>query len=358
MAKRASFGMRQSGFSIIEIMIALTLGLFILGGILYVFIGSRTVFVSNDAVAKIQEDGRMAMERLTREIRQAGFMGCSNSLDITPRIIADPDHDGNSAEHVTFVPGDGIQAFDNGVGWVNSTGITRILGTDVIQIKGLSTCTAKLDGKMTTDNANIQIAANPCGWAAGQVLVIADCTNVDIFAATNVSSSAGKVTIAHANSRNTDEKLSKAFGKEAVVFGYGEKTFFIGNHPTLNIPMLYETAYDGTATTTNDVVANVYDLQVMSTFADTNADSVPDSNVFSTCAPASWPCDAQSDPVPTLGAVTWLQALAMQVRFSVRSESDNTGPASMTYKFNGASVTDKRIKRNFTTVVGIRNRLP
>lgn len=345
MARRGFFGMRrQSGISIIEVMITLTLGLFIIGGVIYTYLSSRTVFASNDAVAKIQEDGRTAMERLTRGIRQAGFMGCSNSLDITPRVIADPDKDGNTAEHVTYAAGDGIRAFDNGVGWVNPTAIARIVGTDVIQIKGLSTCTAKLTGNMTADNANIQIGTNSCGWSAGQILVIADCTNVDVFAATNVSS--GSVTIAHANSANTDNKLSKAYGKEAMIFGYGEKTFFVGMHPTLNLPMLYEVAYDGATTTANDVVANVYDQQVLAVQTDTNADSAPDSTVVSTGAP------------PALGAVTWSQAVGLQVRFSVRSESDKAGPASATYTFNGASVTDNRIKRDFTTVIGIRNRLP
>jgi len=331
--------LRQSGISIVEVMITLVLGLFIIGGVLYTFLSTRTAYISNDAIARIQEDGRMAMERLAREIRQAGFLGCANSLDIAPRIIS-------KTLPPTFAAGDGVRVFDNGVGWVNTTGIVRVAGTDVIELKGMSSCTAKLDGNMTADNANIQIVSNPCGWTAGTVLVIADCTNMDIFTATSVSKASGKDTIAHANDVNTDNKLSKAYGKEAIVFGYGEKTFFIGMHPTLNLPMLYEASYNGTATTATDVVANVYDMQVLAARIDTNADSAPDSTVTSTGSP------------PALGAVTWSQALSLQVRFSVRSESDNAGPSNLTYTFNGAAVTDKRIKRDFTTVIGIRNRLP
>jgi len=335
---------RQGGLSIIEILIALVLGLFLIGGVLYTFLSAKEVFASNDALAKIQEDGRMAMERLTREIRQAGFMGCANAADVAPRVIADPDKDGITAEHVTFASGDGIEVFDGGADWVNPTAITQVAGTDVIRIKGLSACTGRLTGNMTANNANIQIGTNPCGWTAGRILVIADCTSIDIFSATNVSN--GSVTIAHANSSNTDEKLSKAYGKEAIVFGYGEKTFFIGMHPTLRLPMLYEASYDGTATIASDVAANVYDLQVLSAAVDTDNDRAPNSVVASTGSP------------PELGAVTWSQALNLNVRFSVRSESDNTGPSRMTYTFNGAQVTDRRIKRDFTSVIGIRNRLP
>jgi type IV pilus assembly protein PilW len=331
----------QSGISIIELMITLTLGLFIVGGIMYVFSSSRTVFSSNDAGARIQEDGRMAMERLTRVVRQAGFMGCSNSQSVIPLIIADSDADGNSAEHATFVPGDGIQVFDNGTGWTNPTTITRIAGTDVIQIKGLSTCTAKLTANMAADDADIEIGANSCGWSGYQVLVIADCTNIDIFAA---SAFAGG-SISHADTRNTDSKLGKAYGKDSLVFGYAEKTFFIGMHPTLNLPVLYEMDFDGNAVTVNEVAANIYDLQVLSVQVDSiGGDSVPD--------------ETKALPVSLPDTVNWSQVLSLRARFSVRSESDNTGPSSLTYTFNGVSVTDKRVKRDFATVIGIRNRLP
>lgn len=347
---------RQSGISIIELMITLTLGLFIVGGIMYVFSSSRTVFSSNDAVARIQEDGRMAMERLTRVVRQAGFMGCSNSQSVTPHIIADSDKDGNTTEHATFALGDGIRVFDNGVGWddispsLNTTAITRIAGTDVIQIKGLSACTAKLTANMTADDADIEIGANSCGWSGYQVLVIADCTNIDIFAASAFAGGA----ISHDDTRNTDSKLGKAYGKDSLVFGYSEKTFFIGMHPTLNLPVLYEMDFDGNAVTVNEVAANIFDLQVLAVQADSNGDGVPDAAATVTSTDTA----LGTVTIPVLGSVTWSQAMSMRVRFSVRSESDNTGPSSLAYTFNGLPVTDKRIKRDFASVIGIRNRLP
>ncbi|MBP8275994.1 MAG: hypothetical protein KAX55_03780 [Propionivibrio sp.] len=332
-------------------MITLTLALFVVGGILYTFLGSRTVFVSNDAVAKIQEDARIALERLTREVRQAGFTGCANTLDVTPRVIADVDH--NGVADFPFAAGSGIRVYDNGTGWTNTTGITRVAGTDVIHIAGMSACSARLTGNMTADNANIQIGTNPCGWAADQVLLIADCTNIDVFAATTVST--GSVTISHAssNSNNTDNKLSKAYGKEAMVFGYGERTFFVGMHPTLNQPLLYEVGFNGAASSVNDIAANVFDLQVMAAQLDTNADGAPDATVLSE--------EDEETPLvaPALGAVAdWAQVLGVEIRYSIRSEADNTGPSDQTYLFGGAMTTDKRIRRDFSTVIGIRNRLP
>lgn len=351
----------QAGLSIVELMIALALGLLIIGGILYTFISSRPVFTANDAVARIQEDGRIAMERLAREVRQAGYTGCANSTDIGPRIIADVNKDG--VVDVTAPAGSGIQVFDNGAGWANPTAIARVAGTDVIQIRRIGSCQRKLTGNMTANNANIQIGSNPCGWKADQILVIADCANVDIFAATNVST--GSVTIAHANSKNTDEKLAKAYGTEAIVFAYGEKHFFVGIHPTLNQPMLYEVTYNGATAVASDIAGNVYDLQVLSVKTDTDGDGAADGEINVNEADDNedglyhYLGRDRSQASPTLKNVAdWSQVVGIRVGFSVRSEADNTGPESKEYMFNGASVTDRRLWRDFVTNIGIRNRLP
>jgi hypothetical protein len=46
------------------------------------------------------------------------------------------------------------------------------------------------------------------------------------------------------------------------------------------------------------------------------------------------------------------------LNYSVRSEDGTAGTVSQTYPYNGANVTDRRIRRDFGSVVAIRNRLP
>lgn len=343
----------QRGLSLVELMIALTIGMFLVLGVLYIYTSSRASYVANDGSARVQEDGRFALERLTREIRMAGYMGCANALDLNPRVIVDPDKDGNVAEHLTFASGEGIKIFnnaDNGSGdvWTNPTTIQRVAGTDVVILKGLGSCTAPLTGNMGTDNANIQIGTNTCGWAAGDVLVISDCTSADIFAATNVST--GSVTIAHANSANTDtldntrsSKLSKPYGTDAIVGRYGETVFFVGIDTSItpNQPALYQISYNGLAYgAAQPVVGNVYDLQVTVNL-DTDGDG-----------------DVDSSKQAVTNTTNWRQVLSLNVAYSVRSEDGAAGAITQTYTYNGASVTDRRIRRDFATVVGIRNRLP
>jgi type IV pilus assembly protein PilW len=325
--------LRQKGFSLIELMIALTIGMFLVLGVLYIYSSSRASYATNDAGARVQEDGRFALERLTREIRMAGYMGCASGLS-NPNVIADP-----VKYPITFILGDGINIFDGGTagGWVNPTAIVQVANTDVIVIKGMGSCTAALTGNMGTDNANIQIGVNVCGWAAEDVLIISDCISADVFAATNVST--GSVTIAHSNAENTTPKLSRPYGTDAIVGRYQETTFFVGVTPE-GQPALYELQYNGkTYGVPQAVAGNVYDLQ-----ARVNLDTDADGDVDS------------ADQAPA--STNWNQTVSVELNYSVRSEDGTAGTVSQTYPYNGANVTDRRIRRDFGSVVAIRNRLP
>lgn len=62
----------QAGFSLVELMIAITLGLIVLLAVGSIYIGSRQTYRVQEDNARIQESGRYALEVLGRSIRQAG----------------------------------------------------------------------------------------------------------------------------------------------------------------------------------------------------------------------------------------------------------------------------------------------
>ncbi|MCW8092923.1 PilW family protein [Alteromonas sp. ASW11-130] len=64
--------MNQRGFSLIELMISLVLGLVISGAIIQSLVSSKVTNSLNDAIAQVQESGRFIMQRLSRELIQAG----------------------------------------------------------------------------------------------------------------------------------------------------------------------------------------------------------------------------------------------------------------------------------------------
>lgn len=63
----------QRGLTLVELLVAMTLGLLILLAISSIYIGSRQTFRMQEENARLQESGRYALEVLGRSIRQAGF---------------------------------------------------------------------------------------------------------------------------------------------------------------------------------------------------------------------------------------------------------------------------------------------
>jgi len=64
---------RQQGLSLIELLVATAIGLFLLAVISVVFVGAKTTYLTQDANARLQENSRYAIEFLSRQVRNAGF---------------------------------------------------------------------------------------------------------------------------------------------------------------------------------------------------------------------------------------------------------------------------------------------
>jgi len=61
------------GFTLIELLVAMTLGLLIMLVMTQLFAGSKQTFKVQDGLTRVQEDGRLAMHFVSREIRKAGY---------------------------------------------------------------------------------------------------------------------------------------------------------------------------------------------------------------------------------------------------------------------------------------------
>lgn len=66
---------RESGFTLIEMMVSITIGLAIIAGLLTVLASSTSSSKSNERTSELQTNGRYALNALRHELRQAGFRG-------------------------------------------------------------------------------------------------------------------------------------------------------------------------------------------------------------------------------------------------------------------------------------------
>lgn len=103
----------QSGLSLIELMVALTLGLMITVTLGYILMGSRSTYRTQDASARVQDTGRFVMNFLGRNIRAVG------RVEITPiagdkRVAMDSVMNPNCNQQTSICGANGITTVNTG----------------------------------------------------------------------------------------------------------------------------------------------------------------------------------------------------------------------------------------------------
>jgi len=73
---------RYRGFSLVELMVALVIGSFLIIGAVTVYVQSRNTYSVNEAVARLQENARYALSTLEPDVRLANFWGLMNDPQI------------------------------------------------------------------------------------------------------------------------------------------------------------------------------------------------------------------------------------------------------------------------------------
>lgn len=63
----------QTGYSLIELLVALALSILLLGMVLAIFMSSKNTSLLQEGLTRLQEDGRVAVRIVAHEVRKAGF---------------------------------------------------------------------------------------------------------------------------------------------------------------------------------------------------------------------------------------------------------------------------------------------
>ena len=71
----------QQGLSMVELMVAMTLGLFLTYGVIQAFLSGKQAYTTQAALARVQENARIAQELIGADIRNAGDYGCGSGDD-------------------------------------------------------------------------------------------------------------------------------------------------------------------------------------------------------------------------------------------------------------------------------------
>ncbi len=68
------------GFGLVEIMLALVLGLIMSLALMQIFISSKSTYMSQTSSASLQEDARFVLGKMIQEVRLVGMFGCLASV--------------------------------------------------------------------------------------------------------------------------------------------------------------------------------------------------------------------------------------------------------------------------------------
>jgi type IV pilus assembly protein PilW len=73
---------RQRGMSLVELMVAMAIGLFLLAGAITVFGKTRDLYRTNDTASRLQETARYAISTIEADLRMANYWGLMSRADL------------------------------------------------------------------------------------------------------------------------------------------------------------------------------------------------------------------------------------------------------------------------------------
>jgi prepilin-type N-terminal cleavage/methylation domain-containing protein len=71
---------RQRGFSLIELLVAVGLGLFLMAALVEVLLSGKQSFTAADNLSRLQESGRIATNLIASDLKRTGYMGGNSDI--------------------------------------------------------------------------------------------------------------------------------------------------------------------------------------------------------------------------------------------------------------------------------------
>lgn len=234
---------REFGFSLIELLLSMTLGSIVLAALFGIYLGSKQLTQTLTELNAVQENIRFAATILRQNISVAGFAGCRKITEVN--FVNHTGFDFSLANSIHGYASEHLPDYLEG---------KVVPQTDVIVIQTAAYDLTRVIAPVNKNTATVKVKQNPA-QKNSLTLLIADCVNAELFTAKNYIGDSVVAT----------SKFINAYDPGVTEVGrYEEVAYFIGDSGRLDakgkpVYSLYVISNQGNR---QELIANVISMQI------------------------------------------------------------------------------------------------
>jgi type IV pilus assembly protein PilW len=369
---------RVNGFSLVEMMVAITLGMIVTVAVISVFVGSRSAYLGTSGVAALSDGGRFALMYLENAVRDSGFMACGATTRTISNINPEPTNlyyaPGPSG---LFPPMGGYEAAGTspGSGYTTTTAPgtlanwnpaldgafstlpaanAPILNNDILVVRSSAPSTQAV--YVTNVGTNNFTVTGPGQLATGQLAIISDCVKSLVFQVTAMSPGAPGEVITHDPGGGPANNVTGAFpswvtfAPGAQVTPFQTTIYYIGVGADGDGALYSATVSPSnsltSATTPTSPTELAPDIEALQILYGIDTNNTQTASQYLT-----------ADLVPDFTQVVSVQLAIL----AAGPPGSGKSAAAQTYNLFGTTVTvppDTRMRQVFEVTIAARNALP
>lgn len=313
---------RANGLSLVELMVAITVGAILLGGTVTLFVSNKSAYEATGDLALLQENARFALQTIIPDLRHAGYFGCAddfgevnNSTGISSDRLPDPI---NAIEGLDEAPAP----------WLESG------GTDELTIRYLEGDGVDVTAGGSPTNTPVDSIAD---FEDGDYVGISNCMSADIVRIKSISGNTLIHTGLQANYRVTTDT-------QPTVAPFKEARYYVGVSAGKDGPSLLRETRNNPGQE-QEIVEGVEAMQLLFG-VDSDNDGAP--NTYLVAGDSN--LDEQTE---------WADVVSVRIGLLMRTVDEyGTDTDNATYNVNGTDINpsnDERRRRVFTATAFVRN---
>jgi type IV pilus assembly protein PilW len=367
---------KNLGLTLVELLVSMVIGLFLIGGVLSVMLDSKDQFLVEQEMAYIQENGRFAVDQMGYDIRLAGYFGCSVGGELTNTLNGSTDADGGSFSS------NGIKGFEfsekNDADFPSDIESLLAADTDVVVVNRGQQDDSLVVTSHVPASQTIHLSA-PSNLNKGDILIISssDCRNMAIFQMSGPNNTANPSQIGHnsggsVSPGNCHKALSTAsngayscssvpannvhgrsYPPGSSLMQFISYAYFVGTSSITGLPTLYRMSLGRSGTSAVNVVeefvSGVEDLQVVygvdsSATADAQVDRYYSAD------------DITADIASAGSTIAWDRVITARVTLIMRSNRQVFPVNTAVNLGDGFTFNDRFMRQRISSTIRIRNR--